>query len=152
MLFLIAFSCQVNIQLFFDIIRNLPRYRATLCVGHSVRKCNNKANILLHLSRIHNRHRIITIMNGCSVGGGNSCEGQCRNSLICKGCGITGVNILRNGYAPTQFRAQILQIMSQCFLGATAGNEFAHNATDHVQIDVQNDILQLVLVITTVGL
>ena len=38
------------------------------------------------------------------------------------------------------------------FFGGSAGDELAHDAADHIQVDIQHDIAKIIFVVGAVGL
>ena len=83
-------------------------------------------------------------MDGCSVAGGDSCEAYCRDSLVSKRCGVAGVNILIRLYREAQLIRHIGDIGYKLVLRGAAGDELAHYAAYHVEVDVQNNFFKLI--------
>ena len=109
----VALSCQINIQFFLHVRRNLAAH-GTLCgIDHSTGKGHDKIDVLSHLAAAHDGNRIIAVMNSSTVSAGDTGEGQSRNTLICKGSGIAGVNILISLHAEANFGSHITHVIHQ---------------------------------------
>ena len=85
-------------------------------------------------------------MNGCSIAGSDPGKADSRDPLVGKGCGVAGVNILIGLAAKAFLCRKVLDIVYQLFFTGAAGNKLAHNAADHIQVDIQNYIFKLCFV------
>ncbi len=138
-----AFTSEVNIQFILNIIGNLFIYGTAASVCHTAREGNDKVYITFHLLALHNRHSIVAVVDGGGVIGCNTRKGNGGNTLIRKRSGIAGLNILTGGDTEAIFGCVVVYIMYQCFLGSTAGDEFTHNTTDHIEVYVENSLFKL---------
>lgn len=66
--FCVALSSQINIELFFHVIRNYLRNWAALCACHMFGERDNERDILLQMLFLHNGHRVVAVMNCCGIG------------------------------------------------------------------------------------
>lgn len=92
--FCVALSSQINIELFFHVIRNYLRNWAALCACHMFGERDNERDILLQMLFLHNGHRVVAVMNCCGIGRSKAGKGNRRNTVIRKRSGVAGVNAL----------------------------------------------------------
>ena len=85
-------------------------------------------------------------MNGTRLVGRDTGEGYRRDAFVGKGRGVAGIHVLLHLHREAQLVAQVGNIVAQLLLAGDAGDKFAHDAADHVQIDVQHAVFELFLV------
>ena len=100
----------------------------------------------MHLSSLHNSDGIVAIVDRSCILRCDAGKGQGRHALVGKGSGVTGVNAVLAIDTETMDIAQVLEIVNQFFFGSAAGDKTAHDAADHIQIDIENDLGQFFLV------
>ena len=81
-------------------------------------------------------------MDGGRIGRRDPGEGDGGDALIGEGGGVAGIDILLAGDAEALLHAHIGQVMAQLLFAGDAVDELAHDAADHVQIDIQDAVLQ----------
>ena len=91
-------------------------------------------------------------MDSGGVAGGDTGEGHRRDPLVRKGRGVAGIDPLAGADAEAQFPGQVADVVGEGIFAGAAGNEFAHDAADHVQIDVQHHVGKFPFVGGAVGL
>lgn len=139
--FCVALSSQINIELFFHVIRNYLRNWAALCACHMF----GERDILLQMIFLHNGHRVVAVMNCCGIGRSKAGKGNRRNTVIRKRSGVAGVNALLCFHTEASLRSQVLDVVNQLFLRRAAGNEASHDAADHIKVDIENSLFQISL-------
>ena len=78
-------------------------------------------------------------------------KGQAGHALVRKGRGIAGIDAAAGGHREPELVRRIFEEGNQALLCGAAGDEFAHDAADHVQVDVQHHLFQLPFMVGAVG-
>ena len=136
-------AVQIDVQLVLDLLRYLPLHGAADGVGHAAREACDELRIHHHLLRRDDGGCIIPLVDGAGRGRRDPCEGQAGHALVRKGSGIAGIDAGAGGDGKAQLVRRVFQEGDQPLLRGAAGDELAHDAADHVQIDVQDHLLQL---------
>ena len=148
---LAALPGEVGIQLFLHLVGNLALDRADDGVGHLIGEQPDEVDVRHHLRAAHDSRRVIPVVGGCGVGRCDAGEGNGGHTGIGEGGGVAGIDVLTGLDADAVHQGQIADEVGQTFLGGRYRAETAHDGTNHIYIDVQHDILQLLCVRCNVG-
>lgn len=143
---LAALAVEIDVQLILHVLGNVAGNGELLRIGHVRHEGVDKVDVRENVLGFHDGCRVIAVMDGGGVLRRNVSEGDGGYALVRKGGGVAGINVLPDLQGEALQEGKVLDEMYQLILTGAAGAEASHDAADHVQVDVENEFLQLVLV------